>query len=488
LEEEDADMEEEELPLDAARFVGNNVIKLFVTSCSASYVRPWSTRSQSFGTGTAFPIGERRLLTNAHVVKDATVVRVQRCGEFRKYAARVERFSQSQDLALLTVDSDDFWVDLEEVKFNDSLPALQEEVAVVGYPGDSDNICITQGVVSRVDMSFYTNDVQLLVLQIDAAINAGNSGGPVLDESGRCVGVAFEKMTSEEIDNVGYVIPTEVVRSFLDDKGGVGYAGFQYQPFESSAARASLGLPAGEKRGVRVRYVDASAPSHATLHVDDVILRIDGVDIGYDGTVPLAAGRSGERVHLSYLMSRRHPKDVCKFEAWRDGKGLSLDLTLGTSCPLVPCSPGPAEYLLVGGLVFVPLTEPYLEGQYGKDFYRDAPSLMVYMVEEGRRSSIDEQVLVLGHALCADGDFDDAAEEVQGTVHSILKSFNGVPVRNLRELAAALAGAGRWLRFEFRHGEVIVLDSEAAEKHRRQVMEVHRIQHPMCLRKDDVAA
>ena len=81
---------------------------------------------------------------------------------------------------------------------------------------------VTKGVVSRIDMLSYTGYATtepLLVIQIDAAINGGNSGGPVFDRVGDVVGVAFCKDADSDSENIGYVIPSSVVALFL---GAVG--------------------------------------------------------------------------------------------------------------------------------------------------------------------------------------------------------------------------------------------------------------------------
>lgn len=81
-----------------------------------------------------------------------------------------------------------------------------------------DTISVTAGVVSRIEVTSYIHgSMQLLGVQIDAAINSGNSGGPVFNELGRLVGMAFQSFAGSEIENVGWVIPTRVIKHFLDD-------------------------------------------------------------------------------------------------------------------------------------------------------------------------------------------------------------------------------------------------------------------------------
>nr|XP_016437824.1 PREDICTED: protease Do-like 2, chloroplastic isoform X2 [Nicotiana tabacum] len=96
------------------------------------------------------------------------------------------------DIALLSVESKDFWEGAEPLCFG-HLPHLQDAVTVVGYPLGGDTISVTKGVVSRIEVTSYAHgSSELLGIQIDAAINPGNSGGPAFNDDGECIGVAFQ--------------------------------------------------------------------------------------------------------------------------------------------------------------------------------------------------------------------------------------------------------------------------------------------------------
>lgn len=126
----------------------------------------------------------------------------------------------------------------------------------------------------------------LLGVQIDAAINSGNSGGPVFDDSGLCVGVAFQVLRGggpdhmDQPEAIGYVIPVPVIQHLLDDvaRNG-GYTGFpslgcEWQKLENASLRKSLGLDSAQK-GVLVRRMEPTAPSSAVMSGGDVLLSID---------------------------------------------------------------------------------------------------------------------------------------------------------------------------------------------------------------------
>lgn len=94
--------------------------------------------------------------------------------------------------------------------------------------------------------TYVHGSTQLLGVQIDAAINSGNSGGPVFDEVGRLVGVAFQSFAGSDVENVGWVIPTSVIAHFLDDYDrSAKYTGFpmlgvSWQRMESDALKRHM--------------------------------------------------------------------------------------------------------------------------------------------------------------------------------------------------------------------------------------------------------
>ena len=250
---DDEMMDDEMLPagiLDA-------VVKVFTTHVEPNYSLPWQMRHQTSSSGTGFVIDKQRILTNAHCVDNYAVVKVKTRGGSMKYVAEVLAIGRECDLALLTVREPDFWRGMRPIELG-PLPALQESVTVVGFPVGGDNLSITQGVVSRVDMQDYVHGCsELLAVQIDAAINPGNSGGPAFSAAQVCVGVAFQSLKDGSTENIGraapstsaprrarrrpppvrtprwrtplprYVIPMEVVRHFLEDVRRHGrYLGF----------------------------------------------------------------------------------------------------------------------------------------------------------------------------------------------------------------------------------------------------------------------
>jgi hypothetical protein len=143
-------------------------------------------------------------------------------------------------------------------------------------------------VVSRVEHQGGAHSgVELLAAQIDAAVNAGNSGGPVL-ASGRVVGVAYQGLGGSQ--SISYMIPMPVVRQFLQDVGGgqldgVPSCGIAHSDkLESQPLRALLALPEG-RSGLLVTALVPGSDAARVLRPRDVITSIDGKAIGNDKNI-----------------------------------------------------------------------------------------------------------------------------------------------------------------------------------------------------------
>lgn len=459
------------------------VVKIFCVHTEPNYSLPWQRKRQFASTSSGFLVkganGERWLLTNAHSVEYHSQVKVKRRADDRKFLAKVLAIGTECDIALLTVEEEEFWEGVEAVRFGE-LPTLQDSVFVVGYPIGGDTISVTSGVVSRIEVTAYAHGAtELLGVQIDAAINSGNSGGPVFNEGGQCVGIAFQSYAGSDAENIGYVIPTPVINHFLDDfKRNGTFTGFpalgiQWQRMESAALRASYGMQEGQK-GVLLRSVYPCSHAYGRLQAGDIMLRFDGVQVACDGTVPF---RTGERIAFGYLTSQKFSGDMARVDILREGQETTVDVQLMRPNSLVPHHLNGADpsYLVVAGVVFTVLTAPYLASEYGEDFGREGPVRLLEKLVLAKKSFPEEQVVVVSQVLACDATI--GYEDWQNVQ---VKSFNGVPVRNLAHLAEMVQQCQEpYLRFDIDYDEVIVLDAAAARAATEETLLLHSIPHMM---------
>ncbi|CAL9069315.1 unnamed protein product [Musa banksii] len=413
--------------------------------------------SHSMTVDSAFMIGDGKLLTNAHCVEHGTQVKVKRRGDDTKFVAKVLARGIECDIALLSVESEDFWKGAEPLRFG-CLPCLQDSVTVVGYPLGGDTISVTKGVVSRIEVTSYAHgSSDLLGIQIDAAINPGNSGGPAFNDHGECIGVAFQVFRSEEAENIGYVIPTTVVSHFLNDYERFGkYTGFPslgvlLQKLENPALRACLKVSSNE--GVLVRRVEPTSPASDVLKEGDVIVSFDGVQVGSEGTVPF---RSTERIAFRYLISQKFSGDVAELGIIRDGTYMKVRTVLQPRVHLVPyhIEGGQPSYLIIAGLVFTPLSEPLIEEEC-------EDSIGLKLLAKARYSLArfkGEEIVILSQVLANEVNigYEDMGNQ------QVMK-FNGTPIKNIRHLAHLVDTCkDKYLIFEFEDNFLAVLEREAA--------------------------
>eukprot|EP00536_Pseudo-nitzschia_multiseries_P012385 jgi/Psemu1/260521/estExt_Genewise1Plus.C_4710003 len=347
---------------------GNGVCRVEVAKVEWDPLQPWQRSPQTKSTGTAFVIDGERLLTNAHVVKSATDIRVRPHGSTRRFPARVVCYAPDVDLALL-----------EFLEFATELPALQETVHVVGFPTGGRTICVTEGVVSRIDLYH-----RIVAIQVDSAINPGNSGGPAFNSKGQVTGVAFRKRIStksQKVDNIGYLIPAVVVRAFLGrvdrEKGTYQLSGmipYRCHSLENHSLRLAHGVP-DSVHGVLITSVaDAeedplvpgsssllSSPSSSSsslstrLRPGDILTQIDDSPVADDGQVVL---RGDELIHHAYLMRVKKKGESVTFTVYRDGKHVVCDPYRPRDIqPIIPRWENVdymPNYMILGSLVLLP--------------------------------------------------------------------------------------------------------------------------------------
>ncbi|MDP3895470.1 MAG: Do family serine endopeptidase [Mesorhizobium sp.] len=274
-------------------------------------------RMRPSSQGSGFFISEDGfLVTNHHVVKDgAELTVVMDNGD--ELDAKLIGSDERTDLAVLKVDDARKFT---YVKFaDDSKVRVGDWVVAVGNPFGLGGT-VTAGIVSARGRDIGAGPYDDFI-QIDAAVNRGNSGGPAFNLNGEVVGINTA-IFSPSGGNVGiaFAIPASTasdVVSKLMSGGSIerGWLGVQIQPVTSEIAD-SVGLD--KTKGVLVTEAQADSPAKAAgLVAGDVILSVDGKEV------------SSPR-ELARLIANYAPGKVAKVETWRDGKAQTFDVKLGT--------------------------------------------------------------------------------------------------------------------------------------------------------------
>src|SRR5438309_2246984 len=267
------------------------------------------------GIGAGFVIEGNRIMTNAHVVSNSRYLTVERDGDPNKYPAKVLFVAHDCDLALITVDSPNFYKNMLALK-SGGIPELESTVSAYGYPIGGERMSVTTGIVSRIDFQLYTHSSidQHLAIQISAQINPGNSGGPVM-QNAKVVGVAFQGYSGDVAQGVAYMIPTPVIQRFLKDVNDGHYdkyvdLGLTYSKLLNPAQRHFLGLK-DDDLGVLIPTVVAAGPCAKAVQSGDVMLAIDDHPIASDATVEL----EGDRVEMPEVVERYFKGDKVNVES-----------------------------------------------------------------------------------------------------------------------------------------------------------------------------
>jgi len=455
--------------------IASSVVQLSVYSDPPDLATPWQTDGTTLYYGSGVIIEGRRILTNAHVVESAVGIEVKRADGSERFPAKVVFISHDADLALVEVENPRFFENAPAIPIGD-MPKLQQEVVVYGFPIGGVTLSITSGIVSRVEIDAYMQSRRnLLSVQIDAAINEGNSGGPVVSD-GAVAGIAMQGM--DDADNVGYMIPSPVIRHFLEDVADGRYDGFpllgiDVQDMESAAQRraARMGPSA---TGALVTRVDYGGPSYGVLRPRDVLLAIDGRGIANDLTV---SWPGVGRVDYEVISQSKQIGETVTATILRDGTKMKKTIKLTPHSPLVPgrrTTEWP-RYFQFAGLVFQPLSEELIDEP-------DAvyPDSLNYAVVNNLVTKARREIIVLGQVL--PHGVNRGYQEWGGET---VRLVNGVVPRDLKHLSSIIDQAqGKWLRIVTGDGWVLTLDLDAARRANRQILDDYGISEDRYLGRD----
>ena len=440
--------------------VENSVVKIFSTVRYPDPYKPWTKQSPEEQTGSGVVIKGKRILTNAHVVNYASQVQVQANQAGDKISATVEFIAPGIDLAVLKLDDEKFFdahPPLEQAK---ALPGIKDVVLVYGFPEGGSSLSITKGIISRLEFATYNYPVSGLRIQIDAAINPGNSGGPAV-VGDKMIGLAFSRLN--DADNIGYIIPNEEIDLFLKDVADGHYDGKPemydvLQTLENPALRSFLKLPPDTEGMVvnRPYKGDADYP----LKAWDVISKIGETPIDDQGMIKVG---DDLRVHFDYEVQHIVTNGTVALTVVRDGKEVKINLPVSAKYPrLIPGLNGDyPSYFIYGPIVFSAATEDYLGG-YIRSKY--AGNILSHYSAVGNPlvTRMSDQPAFPGEGLVVISSpfFPHKLDQGYGNPRSeVVKSINGVAVKNLRHLVEILRDSkDEFITIEFcsRYSETMI--------------------------------
>jgi serine protease Do len=362
------------------------------------------------GMGSGFIVGaDGIILTNAHVVKDATEVTVK-LTDRREFRAKVLGSDPKTDIAVLKINASNLPVvslgSAENLR-------VGEWVLAIGSPFGFENT-VTAGVVSAKGRSL-PDDSAVPFIQTDVAVNPGNSGGPLFNAHGQVVGINSQIYSqSGGYQGVSFAIPIDVATRIKDQivaHGKVEHAklGVAVQEVNQTLAD-SFGLDRPE--GALVANVEKGSPAErAGLKPGDVIRSANGSPVVASGDLPAIVGRSA-------------PGDQLNMEIWRQGKKVQLSARLAASNDKV-ASAGPAS------------------SQAGDD--KLGLALRPLEPEEKQQVGLRNGLVV--------EDVDGAAERAGVAQGDIVLAVNGTPVTSVEQMRAAVSKSDKSVALLIQRGD-----------------------------------
>lgn len=303
---------------DSAESAGAMDVAAVLAAMEPSVVTISADTAEGGSTGTGVVLtSDGEILTNAHVVENATEVRVRLFGEIEPRLAEVLAADDPNDLALLRIDVDG----LTPAVFADpDSIAVGDQVIAIGYALNLDgDPSVTSGIVSALDRTLLGSDGALDgLLQTDAAISSGNSGGPLINARAEVVGIntaVYQSDATTAANNVGFAISAGEALPIIERLRGQSEGEDRLEGF--------LGVGINDRRdggkGAIVSDVsDGSPAADAGFEIGDVVLEADGSSVnGSAGliaiirdaspgdTVSVTVVRDGERLELEAVLTER---------------------------------------------------------------------------------------------------------------------------------------------------------------------------------------
>ncbi len=309
---------------------------LYDLACRQTAFIRWDNKKLEEGKQTVFASGiivsqDGYILTNAHCVSEARAagdpIEVV-LFDGRSFMGEIVGADPETDVALLKVAARG----LSAAMLSTAKLKGCQTVYVMGHPDDELRYTMTSGIVSGLDRQVdFSDGASLHMFQIDAAVNPGNSGGPVYDDRGRVVGMVTAKYVSINTEGIGFAIPIQEAVSVAGELKEYGYVPGRPLMGITAITVEEGKLKAGSPAGVMVHSAEAGLPGEkAGLIKGDIIVAINGKTI--------TSMEDLSRVKKDYRAG-----DTVKLRFWRDGEYLETYMTFDEVTPEHPTGPVDVE-------------------------------------------------------------------------------------------------------------------------------------------------
>lgn len=457
------------------------VVSVIINGQDPDFGSPWSKGRPWRRRINGLVVTGRRILVHGRRLSNSTLILVEKLGASKRYQAEVVEVDYEVPLGLLEVKDPEFWEGLEPIAIGDDVPS-EGDVTICRWL-DSGQFEEARAVVKqlRVDDHF-PGEVDLLTLELSSSITAAGWGEVVVDR-GEVVG-----LTTSASDDQLRAIAAPVLSQFLEhvESGtyrGFARHGFTWQRLGNAALRRKLGLK-DEEGGIRIRDVRPHGSGAGVLQTDDVVLSIGGHRIDERGKFDHP--EYGKLFFGVLFTDGTSPGDRLPVQVLREGARVQLELELRRMAPEQDVVPRytydqAPEYLVVGGLVFQPLSNDYL--RRWKSWWTNGPlRILVEMSRKQGGPEVEDERLILLSRVLPDP-VNLGYHDVQA---QLVSKVNGDVVRTMDELRAALAHPKKGFHVvELLAGQSakrVVIDAAAAKEADPGIRKRYRLPPPRAAR------
>ena len=429
--------------------VYNSIVKLIVSNVTFDFTQPFNKSDQTISIGTGFLIDDTHILTAAHVIKESNsfIINFPETGK-TIFKGDIISVYPDFDLALLKLRNakSKYFIELGN---SDNLK-LGETVYALGYPDDSQQPLNTKGTISGL------RDDKI---QTDAALNKGNSGGPLLNSKNQVVGINSAIFTNS--DGAGFAIPVNyfinVKETMFTCPSKILYRptmGITIQNINKDLSEILENCNISNDTGVIIRTIANKSPlKKLGITTNDIILKIDNFKIDTFGEIRVNWSKG--KLPFSSLIKRKRPGEILKLVVYktRDRKIKTVNVKLYGVNEIMPIRDyfpyiEKIPYEIFGSLVFMNLSLNHLDS----DMFLSLSYLLI-------QNKIDDGKVIITHK------FPNSNISHYNIISTgqIVKSLNNVMISNIRDLRRAMLypiekSNGLYFKLETEDGSLLYIN------------------------------
>lgn len=442
------------------------LVEIEITKTSYDYRLPWNTRNQQ-SRKNGIVIADHQILTTADGFSGQTLCRIRKGGITHQYTATIKWIDYYSNIAILDVEDPVFWEGMQPTRLSENIPQSGELQIIRWRSGRIEERAaeIIRLYVGKNKMSYINH------LKLSASTDMDGAGwAEVILSQNEIVG-----LTASSSSDKLTILPAPFIASVLKQKAsandsGIGHFDFSVMDAKNPALLESKGMPTTEI-GVVVTKVGNRRLATNTLKAGDVLLAINGFEIDNDGKY---IDPTYGRLSLYGLATRDcEAGNALPMRVWRDNQELTVDYILPRAefeKALVPekLYDQAPEYLIAGGLLFQPITGPYLS-TYGNN----KPLLLDYYSYNAELP--DRDGLVILSSVIPD----NYNLGYESTRQLIVDRINGQTIHTIADITEALANpTDEFHRIEFMPDQWrkhMVLDAATMDAATQRILEHYNI-------------